>query len=711
MAAATEAIFQVQIGHFVFVNATEFSDGWAQSMFGASYATATVVAEVIALSTKRKASGRHEESMTLRFFEDTRTYTMPVSRAVKCVDIEPPQFKHPGYCEEESEDEFVSEFSGDDSEPAQPEGTASPTVTSQVVTTSGQATQVPPAVSQLPIDGTPTSQPPVPPASSTASATSPGPIDWKKPHGIVDLFANDAGVLYERFPARLLAFDDDFSPINIFLHLLPLQFFQEHVLPATNQGLVSKEQPRCTLNELLQWFGLRMSMTLFRVSHLHDFWRTSSSTLRPALAFGSFGMTRQRFKAINSALRLTLTQTTETERMHLVCREFNKHMLQHFKASWCVCIDESMTRWTNRRTAPVWHFVPRKPCQAGFEYKDLACSDSNIIFALQLVDKDALVIPGLKRMASLQVKLTESAGLWGIPRVMVGDSAFVSVQAAQTLLTKSIHTIYTVKKKKYWPSGVDAEALSKEMETSTSQFNKTIQGQMKMSDDSTTGVNLIAFKGKIKTMLLSNALRVTCVPTSVDSDGSSSSDDSDDEQTSSNRRRSLESRPEVVDIYCKARHAIDDNNNLRMGSNSIEDSWATKRWQHRVLAFLLGLCEANAYCAFKYFTKQKQSHIDFRTELALQLNESMRTYRFGEVQTVNTPAPVTHALRTLPSGRKWDGERWRVQNTCKSPQLTCRGCPQKNSEGKCRKTTTYCICNPAVGVCDVCFRSRHIVAK
>ncbi len=48
-------------------------------------------------------------------------------------------------------------------------------------------------------------------------------------------------------------------------------------------------------------------------------------------------------------------------------------------------------------------------------------------------------------------------------------------------------------------------------------------------------------------------------------------------------------------------HFIDDNNNLRHGLPSIEDSWITHRWEICVFSFLLALTEVNAFLCLRYF--------------------------------------------------------------------------------------------------------------
>ena len=66
------------------------------------------------------------------------------------------------------------------------------------------------------------------------------------------------------------------------------------------------------------------------------------------------------------------------------CFRRSQNMGTNFLPSWNNCIDESMSKWINKYTCPGFMYIPRKPWKFGKEYHDAGCSDSNIIWALDL---------------------------------------------------------------------------------------------------------------------------------------------------------------------------------------------------------------------------------------------------------------------------------------------------------------------------------------
>ena len=48
------------------------------------------------------------------------------------------------------------------------------------------------------------------------------------------------------------------------------------------------------------------------------------------------------------------------------------------------------------------------------------------------------------------------------------------------------------------------------------------------------------------------------------------------------------------------RHMVDDHNNLRHSTPTLEDTWITKTWEFRVFAFLLAITEVNLYLYIRW---------------------------------------------------------------------------------------------------------------
>ena len=106
------------------------------------------------------------------------------------------------------------------------------------------------------------------------------------------------------------------------------------------------------------------------------------------------------------------------------------------------------------------------------------------------------------------------------------------------------------------------------------------------------------------------------------------------------------------DWHFRYRHAVDDHNNLRHALPSIEDTWLTTRWELRVLAFVLALCEVNSYLALKYFVfagvmDVMPTLLVFRRKLAWQLIKNRWVVDL-ETNDANLVEARTHKLMTAP---------------------------------------------------------------
>jgi hypothetical protein len=60
------------------------------------------------------------------------------------------------------------------------------------------------------------------------------------------------------------------------------------------------------------------------------------------------------------------------------------------------------------------------------------------------------------------------------------------------------------------------------------------------------------------------------------------------------------------DNHFHYRHAVDDHNNLHHLLPSWEDTWVTQRWELCVLAFIIAVCEVNAYLAISFSEGKKK---------------------------------------------------------------------------------------------------------
>ena len=193
---------------------------------------------------------------------------------------------------------------------------------------------------------------------------------------VADGFAGHA-----RFQAQLLECEDPatLEPVDFFKHFFPMSYISSVVIPATNVEL----EPPLVLNEFLLYLGIRIASTLFNVDKVQDLWTIESQSLKPAANFGQFGMTYRRFQSISSHMKLVDGPEDSQDPLHDVrgfIKAYNNNMTSHFRPGWAICLDESMSKWTNRYSMPNWTYCPRKPTPMGQMFHDMADAESHIVF-------------------------------------------------------------------------------------------------------------------------------------------------------------------------------------------------------------------------------------------------------------------------------------------------------------------------------------------
>jgi hypothetical protein len=159
--------------------------------------------------------------------------------------------------------------------------------------------------------------------------------------------------------------------------------------------------------------------------------------------------------------------------------------------------------------------------------------------------------------------------------------------------------------------------------------------------------------------------------------------------------------PEVIHNHFKYRHYIDDHNNKRQSPISLEETWATKKWEFRVFAFLLAVTEVNVMLASTYFyNREETSFLEFRKDFAKSmihndhLNKVSSNTRSSDRKRTATK---DHALIRLPKKMKFSGTAL-VSANMDYCQWKCSGC--KN------KVRTYCQCTPGIIRCAECYATH-----
>jgi hypothetical protein len=97
----------------------------------------------------------------------------------------------------------------------------------------------------------------------TATPSHTFPVTWNKHAGDIaaDLFADDAGRPYPRFPAKLLNFAGSKTPFHLFLHMLPNEYVEDTIVPLTNRALCEEGYKRTDMREFVLWSVYWFAMT------------------------------------------------------------------------------------------------------------------------------------------------------------------------------------------------------------------------------------------------------------------------------------------------------------------------------------------------------------------------------------------------------------------------------------------------------------------
>ncbi len=499
------------------------------------------------------------------------------------------------------------------------------------------------------------------------------------------------------------------SMVDIFVKLLPWDFFLSTIIAHTSNALVLEKMSPLTDGEFLRYIGLWFLMATVSGFSRTDYWSTENfdEKTNPRPFHFAPLMSKRRFDAITRELRFTSKNSPNfVDRIWEVREmivEWNRNMVSVFIPSWILCLDESMSIWNSMFTCPGWVFCPRKPHPFGNEYHTVCCAKSGILMQIELVEgKDrpkemaAPLFAEKGKTVGLLLRLLEPYFTSG--RYVVLDSGFCVLKGIVELKKKGIFAAALIKKRRYWPAFVPGKAMD-------SHFNNKQVGEC----DAISGV-LDEEKYFIWGMK-----EPDYVMKIMASGGGLISDDNcktvrrkwNDRNGVAQQATFQYTRP--FDWHFRYRHIVDDHNNLRHSSPALEETWITKRWPVRVFAFLLAITEVNLFLVMKFFVWTKgnvknQTYLDFRRKLAWELIdnailkqkeaavEERRMMLRNNHKHLNAP---THA-RCFKNG-KWDRTNKQPYQQYKCRTVSCR-----------EKIRTYCSCNIGEWMCKDCY-GQHMV--
>lgn len=146
--------------------------------------------------------------------------------------------------------------------------------------------------------------------------------------------------------------------------------------------------------------------------------------------------------------------------------------------------------------------------------------------------------------------------------------------------------------------------------------------------------------------------------------------------------------------------SVDAANNLRDNLTSYHDIIISERWEMRFFGFFLGICEANAFAAFRNFSRldRTMGHASFKDSLAFQM------LKYCESLTSLSQVGNEVNNRTLRRDTKHSYVSMSAGNGTKRIRLACSKCKKAGVPGT--RVEKSCSCNPDHPLCQTCYNSH-----
>ena len=485
------------------------------------------------------------------------------------------------------------------------------------------------------------------------------------------------------------------TKLQIFEILFPTQWVKDVLLPETSKKLSA----RLSYGEYLQFVGMWLLISTTVGFERRDFWAKKKDNDRDTPFKFNEIMSRHRFKEILKELNYTNENKPLYPDKFWEVRQmldaFNDNMEKEFIPSWVSCLDESMSKWLNKYTCPGFMVVPRKPWPCGNEYHTICCSESGVLFALELVEgKDEPAQRPRKehnekgKTLGLMIRLTKS--VHGTGKLVIMDSGFCVLQGIIELRKLGVFSSALIKKRRYWPKYVHGDEFK-------AQFDHCEPGTFKALRGKLDGIDFHLYGMKEPDYIL---MFMTTY-------GSENRKGKEQKRKYVNHQ-GVESTvrfkyPEVCHNHYAHRDSVDNHNGRRMYPIALEEQWKTHRWPNRCFQFIVGVTEVNAnLLSHAVFDEPLLEQTDYRYQLA---NELINNPYVGLIDSparkrkANAASSV-HQIMTLPPYRTFTGTQIKKCKT-RYIQLQCE-CSKKV------RVRTYCKCSPGTIRCTNCF-ANHVL--
>ena len=245
---------------------------------------------------------------------------------------------------------------------------------------------------------------------------------------------------------------NDRSPMQYFMHLYPHTHLTETIRATNNNFEDAGINSKLTRQEYFVFVGLVFACSLYPKFSVADMFSKSSGLRRTAFLlvpdFTKY-MTGYRFKNIMKHLVFSYGVSDEEAascsfwQVQPLVDAFNDCRVQRVIPGYKLVVDESMSEWRGKDQrygaksgCPHVTKIIRKPKGVGMEIKNLACCDSGIMMALEIMagKEEMRTRTFVREYGSGTALLLRLSQAWkGSGRLVVADSAFASVKSAIAL--------------------------------------------------------------------------------------------------------------------------------------------------------------------------------------------------------------------------------------------------------------------------------------
>lgn len=329
-------------------------------------------------------------------------------------------------------------------------------------------------------------------------------------------------------------------------------------------------------------------------------------------------------------------------------------------------------------------------------------SESGIMYGIEMVegkDKPVNRIPEHGEHGStsgLLLRLTQS--IWFTGKVVILDSGFCVLRALIELAKKGVFASALIKKRRFWPKYVDGVAIQEKFRLKEPGYTDRLPGIWQ-------GIPFDIFAMKEPDYVLMMMSTYGALIEDPREKLSRRSWVNEQQEISSVEFK----YKEVIGNHFRYRGAVDEHNSKRHDGGggagiSLERSWRTMRWENRVFAFILAVCEVNAFLARAYFFKASEKQIDFKKKLCFDLITYIDDVRNAGEETPmrrSTRRNANHRLEKAPPYHKFFEGKWQKMAANKYQTYKCK------HDGCKKRIRTVCSCSRDIWRCESCFAVHY----